>query len=161
MPFRKKAIVVMSHIYRFKKDVHPKNEQFEKIVKLKEAANNFVMFRKYRLGIAKLKNFFRSFLTHSKNLWHNFKNVLFSWIFYWLTDWLTNWLTDWLTPLLMPSDKHNSITAIATALISSLFNVTLSRNVPFRQPQQLQCLHHGSTKAYLCFPFLSPLPHRW
>ena len=45
--------------------------------------------------------------------------------------------------------------AIATALISSLFNVTSSQNVPFLQPQQLQCLHHGSTEAYLCSPLSS------
>ena len=30
------------------------------------------------------------------------------------------------------------------------FNVTSSRDMPFCQRQQLQCLHHGSTKAYLC-----------
>ena len=56
--------------------------------------------------------------------------------------------------LLMPLDKCNSITAIATDLISSLFNIG---NVPFHQLQQLQCLHHGSTKAHLCSPlgFLS------
>jgi len=50
----------------------------------------------------------------------------------------------------MRSDKRNSIMAIATGLISSLFNVALSGDVPFRQPQQFQCLHHGSTKAFLC-----------
>ena len=43
--------------------------------------------------------------------------------------------------------------AIATALISSLFNVTSSQDVLFLQPQQLQCLHYGSTEAYLCTPF--------
>ena len=32
--------------------------------------------------------------------------------------------------------------------ISSLFNIASSRDVPFRQPLQLQCSHHGSTKAY-------------
>ena len=31
----------------------------------------------------------------------------------------------------MPSNKHNSITAKATDLISSLFDVTLARKVPF------------------------------
>ena len=65
---------------------------------------------------------------------------------------LTDWLTDWLTP----SDKRNLITAIATgctALISSLlFNIASSQDVPFCQPQQLQCSHHGSTKTYLCSP---------
>ena len=41
--------------------------------------------------------------------------------------------------------------------ISSLFNITSSRDVPFHQPLQLQYLHHGSTKAYLCSPlFLIP-----
>ena len=33
---------------------------------------------------------------------------------------------------------------IATGLIFSLFNVTSSQDVSFRQPQQLQCLHHDS-----------------
>jgi len=61
----------------------------------------------------------------------------------------------------MRSDKRNSLMAIATGLISSLFNVTSSGDVPFCQPQQLQRLHHGSTKAHLCPPFLSPLPLRW
>jgi len=28
----------------------------------------------------------------------------------------------------------------------------MSRDVPFRQPQQLQHLHHGSTNAYLGSP---------
>jgi len=79
----------------------------------------------------------------------------------WWTDGLTDWLIDWLTDLLMPSDKRNSIMAIATALISSLLNVASSQDVPFRQPQQLQCLHHGSNKTFLCSPFLSPLACRW
>ena len=34
----------------------------------------FVTSRQYRLGIAKLKNVFRLFLTHSKMLLQNFKN---------------------------------------------------------------------------------------
>jgi len=55
----------------------------------------------------------------------------------------------------MPSEKRTSITAVATGLISSLFNIALSGDVPFRQPQQLQCFNHGSTKAYLCFPLHS------
>ena len=50
----------------------------------------------------------------------------------------------------MPSDKRNLIMAIVTGLIFSLFNVALFWNVPFCQLQLLQCLHHGSTKAYLC-----------
>jgi len=48
----------------------------------------------------------------------------------------------------IPSDKHNSLMTKATGFISSLLNITLYRGVPFCQPQQLQCLHHGSTKPY-------------
>ena len=81
-----------------------------------------------------------------KLLW-NFKNSIFSRIFYWLTD----WLTPSFPPLLMPSDKCNSTVTMATGLISSLFNVALSGDVP----QQLQCLHHGFTKARLCSPLYS------
>ena len=55
----------------------------------------------------------------------------------------------------MPSDKRNSILAIAKGLISSLSSIALSGDVPFCQPQQLQCLHHGSTKAHLCSPLYS------
>ena len=47
--------------------------------------------------------------------------------------------------------------AIATGLISSLFSVALSGDVPFCQPQQFQCLHHGSTFVLLYTLFLSPL----
>ena len=50
----------------------------------------------------------------------------------------------------MPSDKHNSIMAKAAGLISSLFNVASFGHMPFCQ--QFQCLHHGSTNAYLCTP---------
>jgi len=51
----------------------------------------------------------------------------------------------------MPSDKHNSIAAKAMGLIFALFNVTLSQDAHFcqLQQQQLQCLHHSSTEAYL------------
>jgi len=59
----------------------------------------------------------------------------------------------------MPSGKHNSRTARARDLISSLINVPLSRDVPFHQLQQLQCLHHGSTFVPLCGPILSSQPH--
>ena len=55
----------------------------------------------------------------------------------------------------MPSDKHNSRTAWARDLISSLINVASSRDVPFHQPQQLQCLHHGATFVPLWSPILS------
>ena len=47
-------------------------------------------------------------------------------------------------PQLMSSDKHNSRMARARDLISSLINVASSRDVPFHQLQQLQCLHHGA-----------------
>jgi len=75
----------------------------------------------------------------------------------WLTDWLTE-LTDWLTywtNWLAKLTEHNSILAVATGLISSLFSVASSRDMPFCQPQQLQYLHHGSTKAHLCSPLYS------
>ena len=45
----------------------------------------------------------------------------------------------------MPLDKHNSRTAGARDLISSLTNVASSWDVPFDQPQLLQCLHQGAT----------------
>ena len=40
-------------------------------------------------------------------------------------------------------------------LLSLLQDVVSSQDMPFCQPQQLQCLHHGSTKAYLCSPLYS------
>jgi len=45
--------------------------------------------------------------------------------------------------------------AIATGLISSLFDVASSQDVPFCQLQQLQCSHHGFIKNYLCSPLYS------
>jgi len=68
---------------------------------------------------------------------------------------LTDYSTDWLSDYVMPSDKWNSITTKAMGLISSLFNIASSQDVPFCQPLQLQCLHHGSNKAYLCSPLFS------
>ena len=59
-----------------------------------------------------------------------------------------------MTDLLTPSDKHNSRTARATDLISSLDSVASSRDVPFYQPQQLQHLHHVATFVLLCVPIL-------
>ena len=53
----------------------------------------------------------------------------------------------------MLSDKRNSR---ARDLISLLTNVALSQDVPFHQPQQLQCLHHSA--SYLCAPILSTQP---
>jgi len=60
----------------------------------------------------------------------------------------------------MPSDKHNSRTARARDLISSLINVALSWDVPFHQPQQLQCLHHGATFVPFWSPILSSQPRK-
>ena len=45
----------------------------------------------------------------------------------------------------MPSDKCNSITAKATGLIFSLFNIASAREVPFGMPQYVQCILHGLT----------------
>ena len=49
----------------------------------------------------------------------------------------------------MPSDKHNSITAKATGLIFSLFDVALARLVPFGMLQYVQCILHGLTSVLL------------
>ena len=99
-----------------------------------------------RLGIAKLKNIFRSFLTHSKQLLRNLKNFLFSWIFYWLTY------------LCLKTTGCNSIMAIATVYRLDFFTVlrfSVRRYTSFCQSQPFQCLHHGSTKAHLCSPLYS------
>ena len=73
-----------------------------------------------------------------------------------LTYLFTYFLTYLLTYLLMPSEKHNSRTAWARDLISSLINVASSQDVPFHQPQllQLQCLHHGATFEPFCAPII-------
>ena len=60
----------------------------------------------------------------------------------------------------MPSDKHNLRMARAGDLISSLINVASSRDVPFHQPQQLKCLHHGATFVPLWSPILSSQLHK-
>jgi len=54
----------------------------------------------------------------------------------------------------MPSDKHNSITAKATGLIFSLFDVTSSREVPFGTPQHVQCILQRLSSVLLCIPFI-------
>ena len=113
------------------------------------------------LGITKPKNVFRSTLNLCIKLLWNFKNFLFNRFFYWLTIWLIDYLTDWLTP----SDKRNTINTKSMSLISSLFNITSSQDVPFHQPLQLQCSHHDSTKACLCsslfsIPFFTTA-YRW
>ena len=51
----------------------------------------------------------------------------------------------------MPSEKKNSRTAGARDLISSLINVSSSRDVPFHQLKLLQCLHQGATFDLLFF----------
>ena len=67
----------------------------------------------------------------------------------------------------MPSDKHNSRKARARDLdfftrardlISSLINVASSWDVPFHQPQELQCLYHGATFVPLWSPIFSSQP---
>ena len=52
----------------------------------------------------------------------------------------------------MPSDKHNLITAKATDLIFSLFNVASAGHVPFGIPQYIQCILHDLTSVLLCVP---------
>ena len=54
----------------------------------------------------------------------------------------------------MPSDKHNSIMAKATGLISSLFDVASVQQVPFGIPQYVKCILHGLTSVLLCVPFI-------
>ena len=54
----------------------------------------------------------------------------------------------------MSSDKRNSITAKATCLIFSLFDVASARQVPFGIPQYVQCILHGLTSVLLCVPFI-------
>ena len=66
-----------------------------------------------------------------------FKKKWFSRFFYWLTYVLTY--------LLMPSGKHNLRMARVRGLIFSLINIASSRDVPFHQSQQLQCLDQGAT----------------
>ena len=51
----------------------------------------------------------------------------------------------------MTSYKHNSITAKATALIFSLFDVASAGQVPFGMPQYVQCKLHGVTCVLQCF----------
>ena len=53
----------------------------------------------------------------------------------------------------MPSDKRNSITAKATALIFSLFDVASAREVPFGIPKYVQCILHRLTSVLLCVPY--------
>ena len=54
----------------------------------------------------------------------------------------------------MPSDKHNLVTAKATGLIFSLFDVASAREVPFGIPLYMQCILLGLTSVPLCVPFI-------
>ena len=54
----------------------------------------------------------------------------------------------------MSSDKRNLITAKATGLIFSLFDIALAPEVPFGMPQYIQCTIHGLTSVLLCVPFI-------
>ena len=54
----------------------------------------------------------------------------------------------------MPSAKHNLTMDKATGLIFSLFDVTLSQDMPFRQPRYVQCMYHGLTFVLFCVPVL-------
>jgi len=56
----------------------------------------------------------------------------------------------------MPSDKHNLTMTIATGLISLLINVTLSRDVPLCQPQQLLMVYQSLTLFSFVLHFLLP-----
>ena len=68
--------------------------------------------------------------------------------------------TDWLTYLLLPSDKLNSRMARDRDLISSLINVASSRDEPFCQLQELQCLNHGATFVPFWSLILSSQPRK-
>ena len=57
----------------------------------------------------------------------------------------------------MPSDKGNSISAKATGLIFSLFDVASAREVPFGILQYVQCILHGLTVPVSSFVFHSSL----
>ena len=54
----------------------------------------------------------------------------------------------------MPSYKCNSITAKATGLIFSLFDIALAQEVPFCLLQYVQCILHGLTSVLFCVPLI-------
>ena len=54
----------------------------------------------------------------------------------------------------MPSDQHDLIMAMDTALIFSLFDVTSAQEVPFGIPQYIKCILHGHTSLLLCLPLI-------
>ena len=55
---------------------------------------------------------------------------------------------------LLTNLKRNLITAKAMGLILSLFDVALSRDMPFGILLYVQCMLHGLTFVLLCVPFL-------
>ena len=61
----------------------------------------------------------------------------------------------------MHSDKHNSIMATATGLISSLFNIASSGGVPFTNHSNFNACIMKLTFALFYAPFLSPLLLSW
>ena len=109
-------------------------------------------FRQYWLGIAKLKNVHKAF--HLK--WYKFKKFLT-----WQNFLLTEWLIDWLTNLLMPSDKHNSILAIATGLIFHCSTLLCPETISYSSSNTCIMVLPYLAFVLLCTPFLSPLPCRW
>jgi len=79
----------------------------------------------------------------------------------WLIDWLIGWLTDWLTYLLVPSDKHNSLMAIAAGLFSTLLcpETCLFTNRSSSSACIMVLPKH--TFVLLWALFLSSLPRKW
>ena len=71
-------------------------------------------------------------------------------IFYLKNFMLTYWLTDWLTDYLMPPAKHNLTMDKVTGLISSMFDIASSWDVPFCQLQYVQYMHHGFAYVLPC-----------
>ena len=51
----------------------------------------------------------------------------------------------------MPPAKHKSTMDKATGLTFSLFDVALSRDVPFRQPHYVQYMHYGLAFVFQYF----------
>jgi len=54
----------------------------------------------------------------------------------------------------MPTDYRNLITAKATGLIFSLFDVTSAREVPFGISQYVQCILQRLTSVLFCVPLI-------
>ena len=54
----------------------------------------------------------------------------------------------------MHAEKGNSITAKATDLIFSLFDVTSAGHMPFGILQYVECILHGLTSVLFCVPFI-------